>query len=399
MGVSLQRLVDEIAVELNASVAVFDRTLALKAYSVVGPAVDPVRIESILIRVVTNPVRSWVDSLRLDQMTDPERVQPPVGVEMGARVVAPLWFAHHLVGSAWITVPEHDAGADATISAAVKQHQHELARLLHEQVSRDAPQAAAEARNFAGLLSDRPELRAAAVTDLQMQSSDLVVPVALVARGTSTDDRLDVLCAEGRRRFAYRRPVARVMASVGYLLLAVREHSAESDTRAVIEALAAARAAGSDAGGVAVGIGVGLAGPAGPALREQLAVAEDAAHVALSDPAYEGVAWFSELGLLRVASAFRGSGIDLASRVPELHRLFDRASPEQLATLESYLDHAGDVQRTASSLNVHRATLYYRLRRIEELLGAPLDDGQRRSLLHLALKVRRIGSGPSGPNA
>lgn len=392
MSVSLQRLVDEIAVELDASVAIFDRTLALVAYSVVGPAVDPVRVESILTRVVTTPVRAWVASLRLDQASAPIAVLPPPGVTMGPRVVAPLWFAQHLVGSAWVTVPEHDGPSAARISASIAHHQERLAQLLHDHLSREAPHAAAEARAFAALLADRPDDHERAVADLQMGPSDRLVPLAVVSRGEATGNRLELICAEGRRKFAYRRPVGRVVAGLAYLLVPVREGTAEADVRAVTDAMARVGAAGEADD---VGIGVGLGAAPGSALREQLSAAEDAAHVALVDPALAGVAWFGSLGLLRVASAFRGAGIDLEGRVPEVTRLLESASAEQLETLEAYLDNAGDAQRTAASLTVHRATLYYRLRRIEELLGASLDDGQLRSLLHLALKVRRTG-GPTG---
>ena len=59
-------------------------------------------------------------------------------------------------------------------------------------------------------------------------------------------------------------------------------------------------------------------------------------------------------------------------------------------TLETFLDNAGDVQRTASELFVHRTTLYYRLQRIEELTGADLADGNARLALHLGLKLARL---------
>jgi hypothetical protein len=45
-------------------------------------------------------------------------------------------------------------------------------------------------------------------------------------------------------------------------------------------------------------------------------------------------------------------------------------------TLEAYLDRAGDVKATAEALNLHRATLYYRLQRIEEITGARLRSGR-----------------------
>ena len=61
-----------------------------------------------------------------------------------------------------------------------------------------------------------------------------------------------------------------------------------------------------------------------------------------------------------------------------------------LATLETYLDLAGDAQRTATALHLHRTTLYYRLRRAAEILGLDLADGMTRTRLHLELKQLRI---------
>ena len=61
-------------------------------------------------------------------------------------------------------------------------------------------------------------------------------------------------------------------------------------------------------------------------------------------------------------------------------------------TLEAYLDHAGDVKRTAAALSLHRGGLYYRLRRIEEVAGVDLHDGEDRLLCHLALRLARLSS-------
>jgi hypothetical protein len=44
---------------------------------------------------------------------------------------------------------------------------------------------------------------------------------------------------------------------------------------------------------------------------------------------------------------------------------------------------------TAAELRIKRQTLYHRLLRIEEALGADLDDGETRLALHLALRADR----------
>ncbi|MET7841076.1 helix-turn-helix domain-containing protein [Streptomyces sp. NPDC005356] len=44
-------------------------------------------------------------------------------------------------------------------------------------------------------------------------------------------------------------------------------------------------------------------------------------------------------------------------------------------TLAVYLDQAGNVPRAAKALNLHRTSLYYRLRQIQEITGMDLDSG------------------------
>lgn len=61
-----------------------------------------------------------------------------------------------------------------------------------------------------------------------------------------------------------------------------------------------------------------------------------------------------------------------------------------LATLEAYLDAAGDVQAVAARLGLHRSSLYYRLDRATDLLSADLSHGPTRLALHLACKARRV---------
>jgi len=74
----------------------------------------------------------------------------------------------------------------------------------------------------------------------------------------------------------------------------------------------------------------------------------------------------------------------------------DGAAP-LLETLECFLDNAGDVKATAQQLVVHRATLYYRLDRVESLTGLSMRNGSDRLVMHLGLKMARLaGLYPGG---
>ena len=92
-------------------------------------------------------------------------------------------------------------------------------------------------------------------------------------------------------------------------------------------------------------------------------------------------------GARRHGAAGRGAGGSSGG----LRRLL--AGDQSLVrTLEAYLDHAGDVKRTAAALSLHRGGLYYRLRRIEEVAGVNLHDGEDRLLCHLALRLARLSA-------
>ncbi|GAA1370847.1 PucR family transcriptional regulator [Streptomyces beijiangensis] len=58
-----------------------------------------------------------------------------------------------------------------------------------------------------------------------------------------------------------------------------------------------------------------------------------------------------------------------------------------VASLRAWLSHHGQWDAAAADLGVHRHTLRYRMRRVEEILGRSLDDPDARMELWLALKV------------
>ena len=66
-------------------------------------------------------------------------------------------------------------------------------------------------------------------------------------------------------------------------------------------------------------------------------------------------------------------------------------------TLEVFLDSAGDVKAASELLFAHRTSLYYRLRRIQELSGLDLSSGDDRLTAHLGLRIVRL-MGMHGPD-
>ncbi|MFE3936586.1 PucR family transcriptional regulator, partial [Streptomyces goshikiensis] len=58
-----------------------------------------------------------------------------------------------------------------------------------------------------------------------------------------------------------------------------------------------------------------------------------------------------------------------------------------VASLQAWLSRHGQWDAAAADLGVHRHTLRYRMRRVEEILGRSLDDPDVRMELWLALKT------------
>jgi purine catabolism regulator len=61
-------------------------------------------------------------------------------------------------------------------------------------------------------------------------------------------------------------------------------------------------------------------------------------------------------------------------------------------TLDAYLRHSGSSREICNELFIHRNTLSYRLRKIEELLRIDLSDGEVRATCLLALSIVGAGS-------
>ena len=122
-----------------------------------------------------------------------------------------------------------------------------------------------------------------------------------------------------------------------------------------------------------------------PAAVEQ---ARSAASVAATRPD-KAVHRFDDLGVLRLLASLAG-GPELARYIEdELGSLLKHdatASNPLLPTLRTYLACDGNKSQAAQQLYVQRRTLYYRLERIENLLGRPLDDPDNRQALIFAVR-------------
>ncbi|MCY0931375.1 PucR family transcriptional regulator [Streptomyces sp. H27-H1] len=148
--------------------------------------------------------------------------------------------------------------------------------------------------------------------------------------------------------------------------------------------------AGLDRAGAAPAVVVGVSGgwAAVSAGLRHAAETATAAHGLPARPWYDARRLDIDLLLWRLReqpdlAAF----VDRAIGALRVHDTVSR--PPLLPTLETYLAHAGRKAETARELHLNRQTLYNRLARISELLGADLDDPETVLSLSLALRARR----------
>ncbi len=103
--------------------------------------------------------------------------------------------------------------------------------------------------------------------------------------------------------------------------------------------------------------------------------------------------FYDDLVLYRLLSPL-GTGPTLANFVEsELKQLIehdDRQNGELVGTLDAYLRSNGNKNLTARALQLQRRSVYYRLERIEQLLGSSLDDPELRVRLYVALRAREM---------
>jgi purine catabolism regulator len=177
-------------------------------------------------------------------------------------------------------------------------------------------------------------------------------------------------------------------------LAAVLPLGAERDARAVHRLAADLRldcagAVGSDQ----VLVGVGRPKPGIGGVRASYREADQA--LTMGQRLFGGgrVVGFGDLGLYRLLYALQGH--------PELREFYEdqvrtlveydrRTGAGLMRTLEAFFRCHGSPTEMASLLHLHRNTVLYRLRRIEEIGRIRLDDAETRLNLHLCLRVREV---------
>jgi hypothetical protein len=380
----IQALVDGLAARLRRAVLVDDRELRLVAASQDFGDADPARVWSLLHR------RTRPEDVRHEEITRlpgagyvPENPE----LQLWQRLCVPIRCQGLLLGFVWVTdrfgeIPP-DKVADAERTAA------EIGLLLRDRLVAADRDRALHADLVERLLSRDAATRSEAADEavdrgLLDNSADVAVLLVRgsVARGTVAAESPAVSLPD-IERLARDHPGLRTLtARWPRRAIAIFTGRPGACLDRSLRALA-------DDLGQAGAWRVGIGGPV-PGLAE-LPAARRQADIALSTVSDDGVACWAELSADALLAQFPREQWEDALLPAGLARLLaDPAAAALLPTLSAFLDCAGEAQRTAARLRIHRTTLYYRLSRIEQISGLSLHDGRDRLLAHLALRLSEL---------
>ncbi|MEV4435106.1 PucR family transcriptional regulator [Streptomyces sp. NPDC049555] len=288
-------------------------------------------------------------------------------------------------------------GTGAPLGTAERYAVHSAVALLTLTTERSRALQEAEARLGAAvlrmLLAGEPDHARAVAGDLY--GSLLDAPFRILVAEAGEESALGAL-ADAAETAAGRAAEAVLVVADGtrVTVLAPDGGAAVGACETYARAAEERRSAAGDGAAAPAGPVLGLSGPAGPAgaaaahrqAEQALSVARRRGRVLVE---HEEVAAGSVLPLL-ADDAVRAFADGLLRALRE-HDATGRG--DLVASLRAWLSRHGQWDAAAADLGVHRHTLRYRMRRVEEILGRSLDDPDVRMELWLALQAT---SGPGG---
>lgn len=399
---SLQELIDVLAERLQRSVALDDVALNLIAASRHFGDEDTVRVQSVLGRGVDPELQVRVLALGIADLDGPHRIAPPVDLGAKPRICAPVRCAGVLLGYLWLIDDDRITPEDLRETSLVadqagtilyrrelflQRRQARSSSLLRDLVSADHATRAAAAREALdeALVAPGAEVTIGIVAPEHPTGASVSDALAQAAQhGTTMGTAPTVLCLPRSHELVV-------------LVAHPSGDSAQDPDKAMRRLMGSvAERTGSSA---ILGIGGRRSALTDAHLSYQEAVVAVRAARFLSRTG-DVVTWDS-LGVYGLLAQLDPQQLSPGMRTTPLARLATSRNGQVLvATAETFLDLAGSMQRSAEALHIHRATLYQRLARIEEVTGLDLDDGGDRLTLHLHLKVARlIAEVPNGDDA
>lgn len=390
----LQRLTDRLGEQLSRSVAIDDPALRLLTHSPHHGAVDQQRLNAILHRRTDTKSTAWAIRHGIDRAAGRVRVPANPATGMFSRICLPLRYQGSLLGYLWILDRDQTlaaselAEADAAAAAA--------AQVLHGERLQRELERSRERELLRDVLEDDEHIRIAAVRALVAESlietgsrrvQLIVLDITESADHDGNDGAAELALTRVRQHLPARHSLHLVRPDHAILVVATASPAATVDVAGRLRTAFAEQLLAGEKRGVRVTIGE-------PGRMQDVHRSYGQAMLAVRvgrlldlGPVID----WSTLGIYRLLAELPQHLITTDALHPALTELV-AADPHGLLlqTLEAFLDLAGDVKATAEQLFVHRATLYHRLGRIEQIGRVSMRNGSDRLALHLGLKLGRL---------
>jgi sugar diacid utilization regulator len=396
MASHLQELVEDLADRLGRSVAIDDARLHLLAHSPHRGDVDPVRAESILRRAVPTAIVDHVYASR-DEATGRYLVSPRPDLGLtDERIGVPILHQGSLLGFVWLLGSE--GPTEPVHLDAVEQTAAHAAILIHREHLRVGSARERIGELIGQVFSEDEGERSAAAGAIRAESLFTAPSFAVIAaemdrhdeHGTGEDQ---LALASGLAAMRSRRLPHDLLTleRQGLVLLVVAEALTDDRTgiRVLADSLRDAILAKTDGAQCWVGVSRRHSDLVDAAVAAE--EAQRAVRVIRRVHAFGEVATVESLGVYELLDQVPDAA--LAAMIhPGLRSLIEKGSrgDSLVQTLEVFLDSAGDVRAASEQLFAHRTSLYYRLRRIQELTGLDLSNGDDRLIAHLGLRIARL---------
>ncbi|WP_405752685.1 helix-turn-helix domain-containing protein [Streptomyces sp. NBC_00012] len=393
---ALQELVEELAERLQRSVVLDDPLVRFICSSRHFEDADPVRVRSLLQGLADSEIIRYVLDQGVAQWAKPGYIEGRDDLGLLPRYCVPLRERGHLLGLLMVISADKNLTADET-AAIAKSAQVIAAQMYAEHVADHAEESGAQELPWA-LLNSSPAARGAAQqqildTGVLPNAPHAVVSVVQVARSHEPPGQVENALRGALESFRRTRSAhgAVAVTTDRAVLLQLSEQSLDprelkEQSRRIIEALDTFL---DSTAAPVLGIGGRQTGLADAWVSYEQALV--AARAARRMPHSERVGDWEELREFTVLLQLPDHALNASLLPKPLRALLAAAGGHRLEeTLRSFLEHAGSVPRTAEALQIHRTSLYYRLRQIQEITGLDLDSGPDRLVLHLGLRIREL---------
>jgi hypothetical protein len=392
--VTVSQLVNLIARELGRPALLEDGRYRVVAFSPQSEIIDEVRRRSILEHHAGPGVHSWLAGLGVYHSEEAMHVPRNPGLGMMQRLYVPIRTQYGARAHLWLieepdVMPPEDVARAGELAVRLADEWARVLSLRDDESTRRAERTRV-------LLMGEPRERLLTADELvasgDIDASSALRAYLLTARDRGALGREDLEAAERRihRALAGLAPLTLVTADGVVLIVPDDGGRLHPAVDVVVERLRSAALRGDGPLSdplVAIGGAVVHLPDSARSHREAQRALAIATAFGLPGPS---VAW-DELGVYRGLQSAAALGVRSTDFSHGLAGLLDaRDGDVLLETLEAYFRHGGRLRDVAGRLNVHRATVYHRLARIERILGIDLHDGLEHLGLHLAVLLRRI---------